>query len=794
MKVDGSLASLIQGVSQQPPRTRLPGQCTLQENMSSNPVDGLTRRPPLDYIAELFTSASTAQWYYYALSSTQQYLVAVTPNDLKVFDLDGVEQVVNEEDSAFDYLDGGSLAFTTLSGLTYLANRDITVAMDAATKSYVQTGSIVYLLGGQYGRKYEITIDWSGATISVSWTAPDGGSAAHSLQITTDNIATQLAAALNANGTFTANFSVTRSIDHLYIKKTSAVTTESFKVTVGDGDGGVNMKVCNNTVQDASDLPRYAPQGYVSSITGNGAADEDNWYVVFDCFPDSAGSQPAVGSGFGQEGIWLETVAPDIPYLLDQTTMPVILEYDEGTTEFTVRHGDWAGRQVGDEESNEDPSFVGKTIEDLGYFQGRLGMLSGPALILSRTNHPDDFWRESATTIVDTDPIDVESTANGTSKLFRMVPHNRDLVIFADKAQFILFGRNAITPQNSSLVLTTAFEAELNASPVPAGRNIFFAINYGQFTGIREFYTEGSQDINDSRPITQHVLKYLEGRIDLMASSSNFDVLLAQTDGDDTKLYVYEYIWQDQEKLQSSWSTWIMPNPVAYAFFVESVIYIVSKVGNNYVLEKLDLDIQNDAGLTYQVKLDRRRSVTGVTDTIVIDDTLVYDDLLFVQGEDCPHPGLRVLVDEYDVGTSTVTLKDDMDGGTVIYGQKYMSKFQPTMPFVKDSDGVQVGTGSLVISKFYVNYQQSGGFYARKFSPYREDAGVYFSGRIVGDPETVIGEAPIRDGSFVIPFRDNSKYAELEIYTDTHEPLTVMDLEWAGQYNKKGQRITQGGN
>ena len=56
MKVDGALRSLIQGVSQQPFRNRLPGQCTLQENMSSNPVDSLQRRPPEEVVGHLFNT------------------------------------------------------------------------------------------------------------------------------------------------------------------------------------------------------------------------------------------------------------------------------------------------------------------------------------------------------------------------------------------------------------------------------------------------------------------------------------------------------------------------------------------------------------------------------------------------------------------------------------------------------------------------------------------------------------------------------------------------------------------
>jgi len=797
MKVDGAMRSLIQGVSQQPRRSRLPGQCTAQENMSSNPVSGLTRRPPLEYIANLMNSATVPQFYEFDIGNNQRFIAAASTGSLRVFELDGSEVTVNEEDSAFDYLDGGKLAFTTLDAVTYVANTTKVVAMEAGSKSYVDTGSLVFLLGGQYSRTYSITIKWKdGMGVDQSLTVSHNSSATVAAEIATDFLADALDDLLQANGTFTGTFNCTRVSDVLYIQRDTP-SAGSFTVTVSDGDGGTNMFAINNSVDDASTLPRFAPQGYIVKITGDGAADQDDWYLEFQCTPSSTGSVPANGAGFGQDGLWVENVAPGIPYLMDQETMPLKLTYDEDTGEFTIAHGDWKGRQVGDEVSNEDPSFVGKNINWLTYFQGRLVFLAGPAVIMSRTNKPDDFWIESATTSAETDPIDIESTAKGASNMLMAIPHNRDLVVFSEgAAQFIVFGRNSLTPDNSSLVLTTAFESELGAAPVPAGRNIFFAINYGAYTGIREFYTEGSQDINDSRPITQHVLKYIPGKVNNLASTSNFDMLVVQTDSDERYLYAYEYIWLGDQKAQSSWSRWATPNQIKHFFFVESVIYVISQIGEEYVLEKMDLNIQNDVELNYQVLLDRRVSVENVDTTIVqpLPDMPDIEDMVFVQGEGCPNPGLRVLVDNYDEGTATITLADDMEGGTVICGQRYMSLYTPTMPMVKDQDNVKIGTGNLIVSKFLVNYRETGYIAAQVRSPYRDTVQLSFSGYTVGNPNNLIGEAPIQDGTFVLPFRDNVENAEIDLYSDSHLPMTIMDIEYIGQYTKKGRRIAQGGN
>lgn len=800
MKVDGSLRSLVQGVSQQPPRTRLPGQCTAQDNCSSNPVDGLTRRPPLDSVASLLTGTD-AQFYYVDHGNNNEFIVVALEDDLRVFDLEGNEKTVTEDTAGdFTYLDGSPLAFTTLDNQTFIANKGVTVEMATATKSFRDYGSLVYLLGGNYARTYAVTVTWKEVgtgterTITASFTTPNGSDAAHAAQITTDYIATQLKSQLDGTSThsFNSTFTTTRAGDVLWITWDDT-RTDTFTVTVDDGTGGTVMVAVNNQVRDISKLPRYAPHGYHVTVSGDGNAAQDDWYLQFQVTPDDAGAQPNVGAGFGKAGTWVETVKNKIPFELDVTTMPYILTYDVDTDGFTFGPGEWKGRQVGDEDSNADPTFVGNTIQDLGYFQGRLVVLSGPAVIMSRTNKPLDFWIESATTQSDSDAIDIESTAKGASTMLRVIPHNRDLVVFSKNAQFIVFGRNSLTPMNAALVLTTTFEAELAAAPVPAGRNIFFAINYGAFTGIREFYTEGSQDINDSRPITQHVLKYIEGKVRHMASTSNFDNLIVQA-ASDTILYNYEYIWVEDRKAQSSWSRWILPNPVHYFFFVESVIYVISQIDGNYVLEKIDRDIQNDPGLTYQTKLDRKVIVDNVNDTItdLLDNMPDIDDMLFIQGDNCPNPGMRILVDSYDSENNIITLSEDMDGGSVICGQRYRSSYKPTMPFVKDQDGVKVGTGRLVVSKFFVNVRDTGNIEARITGKYKPPVDLHMSGRKVGDPNSVVGQAAIVTDSHVIPFRDNADYAELEIWTDSHLPMTLMDLEWIGQYTKRGQRITQG--
>jgi len=799
-KVDGSLKSLIQGVSQQPSRARLPGQCTLQENMSSNPVDGLTRRPPLDWIDDLFDEATDVQ-FHDITHGTTDYLVCVLSDEVKVFTLDGTEKTVNEIDSAFDYL-GGDVEFITLEDKTYVVNKDTTVTMETELPSFIDYGPIVYIRGGNYATTYTVTVNWkdsgpSGTARSATVTYKTSTTDVNTIR--TSYIANELETALDASteDSFNSLFDVERVEDTLYIQwKTSTGRTDYFTVLATDTLSGKNIVECNNDIKLISDLPKIAPHGYFLKVTGDGSQQEDDYYLEFSVTADDQGATPALGEGFGKPGIWIETVKSGIEYLINRATMPHILTYDSASDDFDFAEGEWADRIVGDEDSNPSPTFVDRTINSMGYFQGRLVIFSGPAVIMSRTDKPLDFWAETSVKVNDSDPIDIQSTAAKVNQMLKGVPNNRDLVVFADNAQFIVLGRSALTPSNASLVLTTSFEANLTATPVAAGRNIFFAINYGNFTGIREFFTSDTADINDSRLITQHVLKYLEGNATSLASTSNLDLLLVQAQDDEKVLYAYEYTWIDDRKAQSSWSKWIFPENIKYFFFRESMIYIVSKISNSYILEKLDINTLADTDLTYQVKLDRKRSIASVNTSIV--DPLPHiagvdlSDAVYVQGSGCPHPGLRAVVSSVDTGTKTVTFTEDMLGGTVICGIRFTSKYKPTMPVVKDADGVKVGTGTLVVSKFFVNCRQSGPMQATVISPYRDDKVLSFTPRRVGNPNTLIGQAAITDAVYTIPFRDNVDNAEIQISTDSHTPFNVMDIEWIGQYNKRGQRIGGG--
>jgi hypothetical protein len=170
--------------------------------------------------------------------------------------------------------------------------------------------------------------------------------------------------------------------------------------------------------------------------------------------------------------------------------------------------------------------------------------------------------------------------------------------------------------------------------------------------------------------------------------------------------------------------------------------------------------------------------------------------MLVIQGEGCPNPGMNVpvIAMTYDAVNNwyVATLKYDMEGGTVVAGTRYLSEYRPTLPLIKDQDGVVMATGKLRVKHFIVSIYKTGDINGQLISKYGDTEVVSYQARIVGDVDNVIGSPALSDEKFIMPFRDQTDRADIVLYTDKHLPMTILDIEWVGQFTKRGKRISNG--
>jgi len=814
MKADGSLKTLLQGVSQQPTRDRLPGQCTEQVNMSSDPVKGLTRRPPTDLVGSLGADAeaNVRGWGELLTPDGQKCLVKILNTGLKVTDYNATPFTVNLVGDQSAYFNTpGSWSVVSVKDKTYLANSGVTVKMLNSTASYwnigntQRTSAIIQILGGAYGKTYSISVN---GVVVASMKTCDGTDSTDGGYVGTAYIAEVLAwclthqaiDALPSNfrtvngatfyriGYMATNWAVVRKDDIISVRYNPG---DLFTLTITDDAGNINAKAMVSQVPDIADLPRYAPHDYVVRVAQETDPDEDLWLHFVS---DSTGTP---GGGFGETGAWYECAAPGIRTSFDATTMPRSMTYDVGTHTFTVNTDVWVDRKVGTEVTNPVPSFVGKGIQDMAVFQSRLVMLSGTSWVGSKSKKYTDYWIGSASTLTDADPIDITSQAAYATVLRYCVPHNKDMVMFSDSGQFVVFGRTALTPSNAAIVLTTSFEADLTARPQPSGRNVFFATKFGRYTGIREFYTEGGTDINDTRPITQHIKNYIVGGPKHMSSTSNFDHLIVHTDTDRNIIYPYQFIWSDSAKVQSSWHKWVFSKDIIYSFFDDELIYFILSIGSEQFLLRMALDVQDEIGTTYPMYSDAKFDVSGVNSAFAVPYTWLADQsLIVIQGTGCPHPGMRVTISGrvFTGGQWVINLRENMNGGNVICGVNYDSYYEPTMPRLKDKDNVVISTARMIINQFIISCEATGRIIGQKLTKWGNGNPVVYEGYNVNNADSIVGQPGISDVVFHLPFKEKVENGTIKLMSDAHWPLTILDIEWEGTVNKRGQRISTGGS
>jgi hypothetical protein len=133
MLISGNIPNLVGGVSQQPDALRLVNAGAKVDNAWLSVVNGLGKRPPTEHLAKVALDAGSRNTVGYIIDrdDSYRYIVIITNNTLRVFDLNGTEQTVNFPNgrqylsSAVDPID--SFRFVTVGDTTFVLNRERTV-------------------------------------------------------------------------------------------------------------------------------------------------------------------------------------------------------------------------------------------------------------------------------------------------------------------------------------------------------------------------------------------------------------------------------------------------------------------------------------------------------------------------------------------------------------------------------------------------------------------------------------------------------------------------------------------
>lgn len=787
----------IQGVSQQPDRIRLEGQCTLQENFIPDVVRGLTKRPSTYFINKIADVAISHESKFHSYDrGDESYFMFIEPDSdaIKVFNSKGEPQIVEGTNSYLEVPEPWSnLDMRTIGDFTFITNKLKLVLMSDEKSPAQTTLGIVYCQYATYGKTYKIMAN--GETLATFKT-PDGSTSSHINDVATDNVARQLYLQIHGDPTATPtpipanpDYDAELHDNVIYITKRDG---GDYRLTTSDSQKGEDLIAAKGSVKSVNQLPPIAPDGFVLRITGEGKSTKDDYWLRVEVSNDS-------------KVRWVESVEPGILISFDATTMPHVLIRESidssGVAHFKLQPADWDKRQVGGEDSNPLPSFIDQDnpmpIQATGVFQNRLFFLAGEAWIASRSNLFFNFWRESTQAEVDTDPLDGYADTDRVNSLYQYQILNGSLALFADQAQFIIDGSKPVTKSNLTLQQVTAYPNNVAVQPQVGGENIFFAYDASGFTGIRELFTDNYTDTKKAYPITDYVSKYLKGSCIQLLASSNFNTMMIRTTADLSTVYVYDWLWQAEQKVQSAWHTWIFDGEVLYMFYLEDRQYVVyNKNGSTYVDYLYMVNDPSDFGIDYSIKLDHKVTTRADYDpaTKSYSITLPYDrdDVVLTISQD----GYESLygssfIAEYHGNGRWVSYENlsNQTGFTVIAGVRYKSRYIPTQPVVKDTRDRVIGLDSIIMSNMYVHYEYTG-FLEMVVKPNQGQEREYrFYGRWMGSAANLVGSPVLENGSYRAPIRQRAEDLQITIQSDSHYPLTIRDIEIDGTFHQRGQRI-----
>ncbi|CAB4140430.1 hypothetical protein UFOVP403_25 [uncultured Caudovirales phage] len=825
------IPNMLNGVSQQTPSLRFATQAEAQENAYSSPVEGLGKRPPTEHVASLIAgNAGSAHVHVIDRGDgIERYILVLRDDDIKVFDTNGVEQVVVKPDGVgYLNVEAGYTAETAFKAVsvgdyTFIVNRGVQVTIDNATTTAQAQEALVWVKQGAYSTKYTVSGDLNGSytsrnssltngTIGSTQTVDGESFTADTSSASSNFIAASLKIALTGGVTPT----ITRNGYVIHITQSPA-----FSLTVSDGLSGSGLGLVKGSVQSFTDLPSVAKNGMVVDVEGLPESGQDNYWLKF---------TSKNGANIG-EGSWSETVAPGIKYRLTYSKMPhVLIRQSDGSFIFKEADGStpiqpggwigpgyppgadysvakWADRECGDEGTNPAPSFVGKTINDIFLFRGRFGILAGENVILSEAAEFFNFWRTTVTTLLDTDPIDIGSAYSSITIFRSAIPFSERLVLFSDQAQFVMTGNPNLTPTTATLNIVSNYDCLNRPRPAVVGESIFFPFDRGGYSGIREMIANPDDSSLLVAPdISAQIPKYIKGKIIQLSASSHDNVMVALADGDQSRLYVYRWLNSGNERVQSSWSEWSFNGgSIKAATWSKSTLFMVIQRNQALYLEKLTVEPnRRDTNSQFITALDRRFSPApgnishnaGIT-TITLPYQVVDASKVRVVRQASVAGGVTTEAGYvYDStatnGSNIITIEGNLTGIPVWVGDTYTTRYEFSIPYLKgNSDNARVAfaAGRFQLRNMSLIYSNTAFFTAKVTHKLTGTQYTYtYTGNLLGTGFGIIGQTPIVSGTYKFPIYGKNDEMCVELINDTHMPSYFMSAEYESSYDTRSQR------
>ena len=576
------IVNYLGGVSRQSDDKKLPGQVRECLNAYPDPTFGLTKRTGFKWIKNLGTGTTYegGKWFYIARTADERYIGVITPKPnsgyggISIWNVDGTVCTVNMDTStavnAVNYLTGARTNYSilTVQDTSVIVNNLQTVAKQPDPNFVANTRATLVLSDTAVSSTYSVTMNAGGGASDQTFTTTTG----------TDTTYDQLLTTLK-NGIDAFNISgltVTKFLGTLELSRVVSGTRTAFAIACQGGPANNKLAVFQDQVDNVAQLPLQSFQDHVVKVI-NTASVNDTYFAKF-----------VADNGVSGPGFWKEARDPSKSAGLDASTMPHEL-VNTALNTFTFRQFSWIDREVGDDNTNAHPSFVGHKIQEAFFHNNRLGFLSNDNVSMSQAAKYFNFYHTSAQIITDADPIDLSASTIRPANLHAIIPTTQGLVLFSKNQQFLLASADGVlTPASTTIRTISNYEVDILVDPVDMGTNINFLSKTPSYTRVFGMITRGQDENPQVLDIGRVVNEWIPQTIDtLIASPQN--QFIAMSDQDNEEVYFYRTYNDGKETIVQSWFEWKLPGTVQTIAIDSDDFLAVTKQGNQFTLSKVSL-------------------------------------------------------------------------------------------------------------------------------------------------------------------------------------------------------------
>lgn len=837
MKASGSYASLVRGVSQQVPQNRAPGQATEQVNFTPDPVRGLSRRHGSLLAAETKLTAlsaalmaeytqDTANWRTFSYHALAREFVVLHRTQARPVGSDLPLMLVYDRtnnswmttvrppvDAELDKLESGGIsAITNVGRYLFMAGHTTDTA---ATTTEVWDAdpnrgqATLWVRGGAYSRIYNvIATRTDGVTFTFSYATPpssyQGTLTTADIPASDPEYAKKVNDRVNAyNSAVTAwigtasaaiqpdaiaqqlaNAAVAAGLPYNQLKGSTIGWNNVKALQVTDGGDGSLLR---GVAQEVDSAERVSSIHYVGKTVRIRSANASESFYLKAVAADSA-----LTSGF-TEVVWEETAG-------QVTTIDSALLYAtaEGNTMYMASsatllatilpgdHPDYQPSTCGDVDSNAIPYFIGEKITYLGVFQDRLLVGAGAVLRTSKVGDYLNFFATSILTVPDDDPLEMQSQGADDDVLRHSVLYDRDLIIFGDKRQYVVQGRNALTPTGVTLPVLSSHAGSADVPPIPAGGLIFYSKVTSSNSSLYQIEPGRISESPEAYDVSTQLDNYVMGSAIELALSSKPSALFVRTTANRHGVFVFSYLDQSDGRRQDAWHRWQFNEDlgpiIGMTAIPDGILIFTLRVDNGAVWLVADL-VPLTTGLSLYPYLDSLRpwaavqAGTGSVRTSSTGDIAVAFDA---------SSEYRYIGEP--LANAATLFADFPSAPGAEVGFRMESSYTPTNPFMRDRNDVAITTGRLTITKKVLSFEDSSGFTWDVVTADRTDT-YEFNGYLLGVPGSDIGRTPVTTGQAGLAIGREARGYTLVIRSRDWFPLSITGMEWIGQFFNRTARV-----